>query len=171
MDFHGAPMNRTWVKLGATAKKGDAALTCAEAVQGWRPGDRVIITSTHAGDEVRGTRRGHGFTEERFIRSIDGTTIALDRPLDFEHMGTGDYRGEVANLSRNVVVESADPARSRGHTMYHRGRPGPSAMRSSAISARRACWAATACITTCAATPCAAVPWSARRSGTAAIAG
>ncbi len=124
MDFHGAPMNRTWVKLGATAKKGDAAVTCAEAVQGWKPGDRVIVTSTHTGDEVSGARRGHGFTEERFIRSIDGTTIALDRPLDYEHLGTGDYRGEVADLSRNVVVESADPARSRGHTMYHRGSAG-----------------------------------------------
>src|SRR5262249_41641382 len=32
----------------------------------------------------------------------------------------GEYRGEVANLSRNVVVESADPDKGRGHTMYHR---------------------------------------------------
>ena len=39
-------------------------------------------------------------------------------------MGTGDYRGEIANLSRNVVVESADPAGVRGHTMYHRGSAG-----------------------------------------------
>ena len=31
---------------------------------------------------------------------------------------------EVANLSRNVIVESAEPARSRGHTMYHRGSAG-----------------------------------------------
>ena len=30
----------------------------------------------------------------------------------------------MANLSRNVVVESADPASSRGHTMYHRGSSG-----------------------------------------------
>ena len=55
---------------------------------------------------------------------MDGTAIALDRPLDFEHLGDGDYRGEVANLSRNVVVESADPAAARGHTMYHRGSAG-----------------------------------------------
>src|SRR5262249_10239199 len=31
---------------------------------------------------------------------------------------------EVANLSRNVVVESADPKGERGHTMYHRGSAG-----------------------------------------------
>src|SRR5947208_301457 len=32
--------------------------------------------------------------------------------------------GEVAVLSRNVVVESADPQAGRGHTMYHRGSAG-----------------------------------------------
>ena len=36
------------------------------------------------------------------------------------HLGDGEYRGEVANLSRNVVVESADPDGVRGHTMYHK---------------------------------------------------
>src|SRR5262249_43338696 len=39
MDFHGAPMNRTWLKLGATAKKGDGSVACAEPITGWRPGD------------------------------------------------------------------------------------------------------------------------------------
>src|SRR5215471_12254705 len=46
MDFHGAPMNRTWVKLGATAKVGDSTVTLAEAVTGWRAGDTVIVTAT-----------------------------------------------------------------------------------------------------------------------------
>jgi hypothetical protein len=40
------------------------------------------------------------------------------------HEMEGDYRGEVANLSRNVVVESANPAGPRGHTMYHRNSAG-----------------------------------------------
>src|SRR5262249_44877956 len=39
-------------------------------------------------------------------------------------LGGKDYAGEVANLSRNVVVESADPNGVRGHTMYHRGSRG-----------------------------------------------
>ena len=30
----------------------------------------------------------------------------------------------MANLSRNVIVESADPAKARGHTMYHRDSAG-----------------------------------------------
>ncbi len=38
----------------------------------------------------------------------------------FTHTVKGTRRGEVANLSRNVIVESAEPGGSRGHTMYHR---------------------------------------------------
>jgi hypothetical protein len=64
------------------------------------------------------------FTEERTIRAIDYLTVTLDRPLAHSHRAAGPYRGEVANLSRNVIVESADPAGERGHTMYHRGSAG-----------------------------------------------
>jgi hypothetical protein len=129
MDLHGTPMNRTWVKLASTSKKGDASITLAESTTGWRVGDRIIITATTRDQRESGTRRsGKGsrkaFTEERTIRAIDGVTIALDKPLDFIHHGDGEFRGEVANLSRNVVVESADPCRGRGHTMYHRGSVG-----------------------------------------------
>src|SRR5207237_6587090 len=53
-----------------------------------------------------------------------GATLTLDHPLEFDHAGGGAYSGEVADLSRNVVVESADPGAARGHTMYHRGSTG-----------------------------------------------
>jgi G8 domain len=125
MDLHGAPLSRTWLKLGDNAAKGAETVTLSEAVQGWRVGDHVLLTGTRFEHGTGGTRRpGYGkvsvFTEERTVRKIDGTTLTLDKPLEFEHAGTGDYRGEVANLSRNVVVESDDPDKARGHTMYHK---------------------------------------------------
>jgi hypothetical protein len=124
MDLHGAPMNRTWVKLGATARAGDTTVTLAEAVTGWRPGDRVILTATLRQNKQKKTFRpsvrDDTQTEERVVNAIDSSKVTLDRPLAFEHKGDGDYRGEVANLSRNVVVESAEPAKARGHTMYHK---------------------------------------------------
>jgi hypothetical protein len=130
MEFHGAEMNHTWVKLGAPAKPGDMAITLAEGVTGWRAGDRVVVVST-----TRQTKRAPEKTfrphvtdltqtEERIVRTVDGTSLTLDRPLEFEHVADGAYRGEVANLSRNVIVESADPAKARGHTMYHHGSAG-----------------------------------------------
>jgi hypothetical protein len=133
MDLHGAPLSRTWIKLGAAATAGSAEVTLAESVTGWRPGDRVIMTSTapqnlgkRASEDNRtdrGSTRDNTETEERLIRAIDGTRLTLERPLAHDHECDGDYRGEVANLSRNVVVQSA-PGGPRGHTMYHRNSAG-----------------------------------------------
>ena len=123
MDFHGAPLNRAWVKISETAKSGATTVKLAEPVTGWRVGDRVILTSTKE-------RRSGEFqkeasqTEERLIQSLDATEIVLDAPLSHEHFAEGDFRGEIANLSRNVTVESAEPEKTRGHTMYHRGSKG-----------------------------------------------
>ncbi len=114
MEFHGAPMSRTWVKLGAEVKPGDTTVTLAEAVTGWSVGDEVIVTgSIHS----RGSDEPQ--TEERRITKIDGTTVTLDKPLANPHFGNSEFRSEVANLSRNVIVESADPKGVRGHTLYH----------------------------------------------------
>jgi hypothetical protein len=145
MDLHGAPLSRTWVKLGATAKAGDTVITLAEPVRGWRVGDRVIVTATQrdrGASAVARAARGKGevyrsegtgaadgaarrpLTEERTVRAIAGVTLTLDRPLVHHHLGEGPYRGEVANLSRSVIVESAEPDGVRGHTMYHRGSAG-----------------------------------------------
>ena len=121
MEFHGAAMARTWVKLGETAKAEDTSLTLAEPGIGWKAGDLLVITATR---RSYGARNKGPFTEERKIQSIKGATIILDKPLSHDHLGSGEYRGEVANLSRNVIVESADPEGIRGHTMYHRGSTG-----------------------------------------------
>lgn len=123
MDFHGAALSRTWVKLGTTARKNDSMITLEEPVTDWRVGDRIVITATQLGRDIgQGTDRLQ--TEERFVKSINEAQITLDKPLVNDHLGEGDFRGEVANLSRNVIVESAAPDGERGHTMYHRGSTG-----------------------------------------------
>lgn len=130
MDFHGAPMPRTWVKLGQATKPGDTTVMLAEPVPGWREGDRLIVTAGRHHDRKEkttlrpGTNAVPAFTEERTVRAIEGASLTFDRPLAEMHSGTEGIRGEVANLSRNVIVESADPERGRGHTMYHRNSSG-----------------------------------------------
>ena len=123
-DVHGSPMGRTWVKLGAPAEKRSVHVTLSETVTGWRVGDRVIITATarqRMRDDIEvPSIREQPQTEERTIRAIQGTELTLDTPLDFAHSCFKNRRGEVANLSRNAIIESADPAGIRGHTMYHR---------------------------------------------------
>ena len=124
MEIHGTPLSRTWVKLSADVKPGDRSVQISQAVTGWRVGDAVIVTgSKRAGgrsyrEGARGYRKPQ--TEERTIVRIDDTTIEFDKPLEYEHYGEGEFRSEVANLSRNVIIESADPEGVRGHTVYHR---------------------------------------------------
>jgi hypothetical protein len=121
MDIHGAPLNRTWLKLAKNANPGDTSVVLPEAVTGWRVGDEVLLTGvkrTYA--SVRRENPDASSTETRRITKIDGLTLVLDKPLAQEHSGEGEFRCEVANLSRNVIVESADPKGGRGHTMYHR---------------------------------------------------
>lgn len=125
MEIHGSSLSRTWVKLGAGAKAGTNTITLSEAVSGWRVGDEVLVTATSRAAGGSTFRPGTGRTkeartEERTITAIEGLTLTLDSPLKFEHTGSGEFRGEVANLSRNVVIESADPNGVRGHTVYHR---------------------------------------------------
>lgn len=121
-DVHGAPMKRTWVKLGATATAGDETVRLAEDPGGWNVGDQLLLTASYD-DDFRRDRPKVG-SEVRTIASIDGTTIRLDKPLSGDHIATGHEATEAANLSRNVVIESADPNGVRGHTMYRRNSSG-----------------------------------------------
>jgi hypothetical protein len=125
MEIHGSPLKKSWIKLGEDAAEGDVTLTLSEEPTGWKVGDEILITATQRVMEGSTFRQGKSSSkvpqsEERLICHIDGRKISLDGPLDFLHRGTGEFRGEVANLSRNIVIESADPEGVRGHTVYHR---------------------------------------------------
>lgn len=127
MDLHGSPLSHAWTRLGATAKKGDVTVTLSEKTIGWKTGAKVILTATKhdygTGSTFRVDRQVQ--TEERTVKSIDADgRLTLDQPLEHEHRGVGEFRGAVANLSRNVIIESAEPRGVRGHTMYHRGSSG-----------------------------------------------
>jgi hypothetical protein len=120
MEIHGSPLSRTWVKLGADANPGDSAVKLAEKVTGWRVGDEVLVTASERADGYGSFRMDREpQTEQRVITKITGQTITLDQPLANKHAGTGEFRAEIANLSRNVIIESADPSGVRGHTVYH----------------------------------------------------
>jgi hypothetical protein len=124
MEIHGSPLSRTWVKLASDVRPDDAKVVLAEPVEGWRVGDEVIVTASKRTDVSSYRPEADGSTpaqtESRRITVIDGAILTIDKPLQFAHAGAGEFRSEVANLSRNVTIESADPAGVRGHTVYHR---------------------------------------------------
>jgi hypothetical protein len=124
MEIHGTPLKRTWLKLDANVNPGDIRVSVVNDVPGWRVGDEVIVTASKKIRGMASYRNEDTGTEKRIIKSIQGKVLTLDRPLKIEHYGTGEFRSEVANLSRNVIIESADPDGVRGHTMYHRNSKG-----------------------------------------------
>jgi hypothetical protein len=102
MDFHGAPMSRTWVKLARPVNKGDAQVVLAEAVSGWRVGDRVILTAgkplEYVAEEGGGKRKyAVSQTEERIVAAIAGANVTLDKPVEYEHAASEEGRSEDAN--------------------------------------------------------------------------
>ncbi len=127
MEIHGSPLQRTWLKLAADAAAGEQRIKVADDLKsiGWRVGDEILVTATHRASgsgtfRREGRRSKQAEAETRTVTAIDANTLTLDKPLQFDHAGSGEFRGEVANLSRNVIIESADPDGVRGHTVYHR---------------------------------------------------
>ncbi|MGC3971099.1 MAG: G8 domain-containing protein [Pirellulales bacterium] len=129
MELHGSPMRVTWVKMKKGTEAGAASVSVDESVDDWKEGDQIIVTSTHRQRDRRGG--GGGFldgaqTEQRLVTKVGkrdftgGYDLRLDKPLTYGHFADGNFRAEVGNLSRNVVVESANPDGVRGHTMYHK---------------------------------------------------
>lgn len=124
MEIHGAPLSCSWTKLDGDLSPGDRTLLLSTPVTGWKAGDEIIITGSN--------QQGYGSfrpgpnqdqqpqTERRRIVVFEGNSIQLDQPLEHAHRGSGEFRSEVANLTRNVTIESADPDGVRGHTVYHR---------------------------------------------------
>src|SRR5262249_41192151 len=61
MDFHGAPMARTWLKLKRPAEVGAASVSLEENPDSWKEGDMVILTGTKFLRDGRG--RSEGFLD------------------------------------------------------------------------------------------------------------
>jgi len=96
LEIHGAPIEKTFTKLAATALNGTTKLVVVDAT-GWHVGDHVVISSTSLFPSE---------TEENYVAGIKGNTITLAKPLSYSHDGVAPAQGEVADLTRNVVVTS-----------------------------------------------------------------
>lgn len=136
MDIHGSPKT-SWVKLGKTNENAsDFEFELSEKAEGWRKGDQVLVTSTWMYSKVNYKTLGYAGSVGDDPRSETVTVRSLREErgriivetefpnLQHRHEGGGEFAAEVANLSRNVVIESADPEGERGHTMYHRDSSG-----------------------------------------------
>lgn len=122
---HGSTKTPSFVRLAAEPRAGESTLALAQPVSGWRLGDRLILPDTrHLRDFER--RESYQPQWEQLVLaavSDDGRTLTLTNPLRYDHPGArdGDDRLEflphVGNLTRNVVIRSANPNGTRGHAL------------------------------------------------------
>ena len=126
LELHGAPPAVVWTRLSAHAVAGTTTLSLDEEVD-WQPGDAIAVAPTDYYSVAQ--------TERRTIASATDGSVALASPLGAFRWGllqyvTGeglslspdgaptqprpgtptvlDQRAEVANLSRNIVIEAPD---------------------------------------------------------------
>ncbi|XP_058475058.1 PKHD1 like 1, tandem duplicate 1 [Solea solea] len=110
LDLHGIPIPVTWTHLAQTAAKGSSSITLMKGVT-WKTGDEIVIAST-------GDRHSQRENEKKRIVSVssDGTTLTLDEPLEYDHLGVTvtlpdgtlfEGRAEVGVLTRNILVRGS----------------------------------------------------------------
>jgi len=113
LNLHGDRTN-TWTKLAKTAAAGSTSIEVLNASQ-WRAGDEIVLASTDFDPRQ---------AERRTIAAVSGTTVTLDKPLEYMHFGKitfdVDERGEVGLLSRNIKIQASEDAAQSffgGHIM------------------------------------------------------
>jgi hypothetical protein len=100
----GAP-KKAWSFLHESAGPGDPTFTVEDA-SGWSAGDRIALTPS----AERSERDHFQQFDEGVIAAVDGNKVTLQSAPEHGHAGCADClrRGEAIDLSRNVIVRSAD---------------------------------------------------------------
>lgn len=116
-------------RLSSELHAGATVLHFAAPVSGWAPGDKLFVPDTHQLEWWEQFPYSDGYVrqdETPIISSVsaDGLTVTLTTPLLFDHFGSGNGDGpseflpQVADLTRNVIVRSANAAGHRGYLLF-----------------------------------------------------
>ena len=101
-----------WIEVSRNPLSGDRSISLSRAAEGWLPGDRIVITGTDAVDPTS--------DEVVEIASVSGRTINLRTGLSKSHSAPrNDLKVHVANLSRNIIIESENGSSNRGLDRGH----------------------------------------------------
>jgi cell migration-inducing and hyaluronan-binding protein len=110
--MHGEPREPSWTRLAETAAAGATKIVLERPVS-WRPGDRIVISSTELDPHQ---------AEDVTIAAVDGNVIRLSTALGFEHRADTipmdeaaiERRAEVGLLTRTIVLQGDSPFETDG---------------------------------------------------------
>eukprot|EP00898_Chlorokybus_atmophyticus_P006147 jgi/Chlat1/6533/Chrsp45S06013 len=101
-----------WVKLASTLNAGSRRLTTRSPIWGWKSGDKIVLPSTDY-DYLQ--------TEEVTITDLGVNWLEFSPPAKYSHFSDNEWgqeqRGEVALLTRNIIVEDGSPGSASGAHM------------------------------------------------------
>jgi hypothetical protein len=121
LDLHGAPKT-PFSRVAGDLKSGDSSIPVVSTVNGWNPGDIVVIPRTRQKQVYTGVDPILE-TEAFPIMGSDGNEVGLNGSLMFNHHGCAPNPfaiakfPHVANITRNIVLTSENPVGVRGHVM------------------------------------------------------
>lgn len=122
-EFETAGERKTsFVRAAADINHGDTVIELQSVPADWQIGDEILLPET---SQTPIDRRFSEIdqTETAIIESIEGNTVTLTLPAMFDHHGISEnpfgveVYPHIANLTRNIVFQSANPEGTRGHTM------------------------------------------------------
>lgn len=110
LELHGKQYHRTWVRLARAVQPGDRVILLQHAVN-WEAGQRIVLTTT----ALKDARDWHRNEEHTLSGQLDssvlppgvGAALVLSTPTLYSHDAHDAWQGEVALLSRMVVVQGA----------------------------------------------------------------
>jgi hypothetical protein len=108
--LHGTPVT-PFVALSSAQEPGATRLTLPRRPEGWKVGDRLLLT---------GTSPSRNEDEELTLQGIDGTTVTVTPVRHRRELPADGLSVYLANLSRNVVLRSENgrDVRRAGHAMF-----------------------------------------------------
>ncbi|SDN19304.1 G8 domain-containing protein [Halogranum gelatinilyticum] len=101
----------SFLELASAPTSGDDELRLAAEPTGWTAGDTVVLP---------GLSPDRDEDEEREVVAVDGTSVRLDEPLEYDHIPPkSSLPSYVVSLSRTVRLASEnDRTKRRGHVMF-----------------------------------------------------
>ena len=102
--------------------RGDTQLQLVDVPTNWNSGDQILIPETAQTPNIQNFGE-YEESESILLGSSSGSTLTLDVPTQFDHLGIADNPFDIerdvhiANLTRNVVFRSENPNGVRGHFM------------------------------------------------------
>jgi hypothetical protein len=130
VDIHGREFLPTWTRLSKPVSPSSTILYLQQ-IANWEVGQQILLTTTvyyDCPEQFKASCEGKPHQNE--LRRIVGVSmddasqsyvIEIDRPLNYSHYAGYEYQGEVALLSRTVIIQGSQSFDSFGGHMKVKG--------------------------------------------------